>query len=126
MTREEAITKIGYIIDCIELGIYCGEDEEVFEALDIALTALRRAGREQVEQVWRGCEWCNGEQDDAFEPGGAHDFRVLGDAIYYYDSNYGWEGEQILFCPFCGKALTDEAVQMVMERLEALKDGKGD
>ena len=27
------------------------------------------------------------------------------------------------FCPFCGRPLTDEAVEMVMERLEALKDG---
>ena len=30
------------------------------------------------------------------------------------------------FCPKCYAAMTDEAVQMVMERLEALKDGKGD
>lgn len=28
------------------------------------------------------------------------------------------------FCPFCMAPMTDEAVQMVMERLEALKDGK--
>ena len=27
------------------------------------------------------------------------------------------------FCPACGKPLTDEAVDMMMERLEALKDG---
>ena len=27
------------------------------------------------------------------------------------------------FCPECGRAMTDEAVDMVMERLEALKDG---
>ena len=26
----------------------------------------------------------------------------------------------------CGAAMTDEAVEMVMERLEALKDGEGD
>lgn len=26
----------------------------------------------------------------------------------------------VKFCPFCGKPLTDEAVQMVMERMEAL------
>ena len=28
----------------------------------------------------------------------------------------------IRFCPMCGRPLTDEAVQMVMERLEAMKD----
>lgn len=33
---------------------------------------------------------------------------------------------QFPFCPSCGRAMTDEAVQMVMERLEALKDGKDD
>ena len=26
------------------------------------------------------------------------------------------------FCPHCGAPMTDEAVQMVMERLEALND----
>lgn len=28
------------------------------------------------------------------------------------------------FCPNCGRPMTKEAVQMVMERVEALKDGK--
>ena len=46
MTREEAIAKIEHIIDCIELGIFCGEDEEVFEALDLAISALRGPTRE--------------------------------------------------------------------------------
>lgn len=27
-----------------------------------------------------------------------------------------------IICPSCGRPMTDEAVQMVMERLEALKD----
>lgn len=26
------------------------------------------------------------------------------------------------YCPYCGAAMTDEAVQMVMKRLEVLKD----
>ncbi len=28
------------------------------------------------------------------------------------------------FCPICGAPMTDEAVEMVMERLEALEGGK--
>ena len=32
----------------------------------------------------------------------------------------------INFCPSCGAPMTDEAVDMVMERLEALKDGSCD
>lgn len=31
-----------------------------------------------------------------------------------------------LFCPNCGAPMTDEAAQMVMERLEVLNDGKSD
>ena len=34
----------------------CTEINEVKEAIDVALTALRPVGREQVEKVWRG-EW---------------------------------------------------------------------
>ena len=29
--------------------------------------------------------------------------------------------DEMPFCPFCGAAMTDEAVQMVMKRLEVLK-----
>ncbi len=32
------------------------------------------------------------------------------------------QGENLNFCPACGAAQTDEAVQMVMERLEALNN----
>ena len=34
--------------------------------------------------------------------------------------------ERYKFCPHCGAPMTDEAVEMVMERLEALNDGKSD
>ena len=109
MTREEAIAKIGHIIDCIELGIFCGEDEEVFEALDLALAALRGPTREMAERM-RG-EW---------EPfGGKYISRKK-------CSRCGWDGQEHIkfysWCPACGAPMTDEAVEMVMERLEALKD----
>lgn len=87
-----------------------------------AIPALRPVSQEQVEKVWRGCKRCTATKDEAFDLYGACNFSVFGDAIYYWDSEYGWEGENILFCPWCGRPLTDEAVQMVMERLEALKD----
>ena len=63
--------------------------------------------REQVEKVWRGCEKCNGAGEY---------------------SRYAENLTKILlakYCPHCGRPLTDEAVDMVMERLEELKDGKG-
>ena len=59
--------------------------------------------REQVEKVWRGCEKCNGAGEY---------------------SRYAENLTKILlakYCPHCGRPLTDEAVQMVMERMEGIK-----
>ena len=118
MTREEAIAKIGHIIDCIELGIFCGEDEEVFEALSLALAALRGPTREMVERM-RG-EWID-EMHTTISGRG----RVIHSTKYTCAACKKSNGRlKTGFCPRCGAPMTDEAVQMVMERLEALKDGK--
>ena len=66
--------------------------------------------REQVEKVWNGCAYC---MDDDCSP---LDWQFGLDHIL---PNYK-------FCPMCGAPMTDEAVQMVMKRLEALKDAKDD
>ena len=117
MTREEAIKELETIKMC--------EVDTVrqVQALDVALSALRPVSREQVEKVWSGCDFCN-----------TADFGEFGFVITKHYAKIccalgSWrfpEKEQFLFCPKCGKPLTDEAVEMVMERLEALKDGKGD
>ena len=102
MTREEAIELLEnhtqYFVPVQDLG-----------ALNMAITALRPVSREQVEKVWRGCEYCSGDCPPL-------DWQFGLDHIL---PNYK-------YCPVCGAPITDEAVQMVMERLEALKDGKGD
>ena len=74
--------------------------------------------KEQVEKVWRG-EWnySHTTETDHFavvkcSKCGHEAFAI---ALYVKDEN---------FCPHCGAPMTDEAVQMVMERLEALKDGR--
>ena len=95
------------------------------DALDAALSALRPVSREQVEKVWKG-EW----EFDAAEPNGK--FGGIRCSKCHAAVSFG--GENAFhnakafdsFCPFCGAPMTDEAVQMVMERMEALKDGKGD
>ena len=72
------------------------------ETVDTLLTALRPVSREQVEKVWRGCEKCNGAGEY---------------------SRYAENLTKILlakYCPHCGRPLTDEAVDMVMERLEEI------
>ena len=70
------------------------------------IAALRPITREQVERVWRG-EW----EEERFA-----------------SEHEGWQHrecgrhstEKTKWCPKCGKAMTDEAVDMVMERLEKL------
>ena len=80
------------------------------EALDHALSALRPVSREQVR---RG-EW---------EKIGA-DYRGQGGIWRCTEcrKTYPYKCD---FCPNCGTPMTDEAVQMVMERLEELSNGKG-
>ena len=86
----------------------------------MALSALRPVSREQVEKVWRECPECKprcglcvhmGQWDKYGKP------YVCEKCVGF--SNF--ESDQ-KFCECCGRPLTDEAVEMVMERLEALKD----
>lgn len=124
MTREEASAQIEGLkkycedmADSDESGAYVFDLD--VQALDIALSALRPVSREQVEKVWSG-EWVIGEPD------------VLGVPIHC--SRCGWGSDHAdprkwmdygghIFCGHCGAPMTDEAVEMVMERMEALKDG---
>jgi len=54
------------------------------------------------------CPFCGGE-DDLSMPAGAHDFRLIGSTLYYFDSELGWEGMEANFCPLCGRALSIQA-----------------
>lgn len=80
------------------------------EMYRMAAAALRPVSRERVEKVWRG-EWKPTEFPYMNE---CEDCSVCG---YRTPWGHGFR-----FCPACGAAQTDEAVQMVMERLEALYD----
>ena len=114
MTREEAIvlfekqlTAAQAVLDS-GFGSNPGENDSLYrrrkEMAEIALTALRPVSREQVEKAWRGCEKCNGAGEY---------------------SRYAENLTKTLlakYCPHCGRPLTDEAVEMVMERLEAMHE----
>ena len=108
MTREEAIEELERLLrhwDDLENDKRCfgGYDQE---AVALALTALRPVSQELVEKVWRG-EWkCYGDC-------GVTECSACGWNIEEYVGNYN-------FCPVCGAPMTDEAVQMGMERMEAL------
>ena len=74
-----------------------------------ALKALRPITKEQVEKVWRG-EW---------EPGNPICPICGKDKFDGLDADI-WADWMPNFCPHCGAPMTDEAVDMVMERLEEI------
>ena len=135
MTREEAIAilqeKYDYCKSFYDLAARPKEDyaetAQYLQALQVALTALRPVSREQVEQVFPGCEMCREKKkvkSDNFC--GAATMKIVGDSIdlcgdekkiKFFGHIYA-PSFSVKFCPFCSRPLTDEAVQMVMERLE--------
>ena len=116
MTREEAIALLNEQYETCKRIYDCSADQrksypnvpQFMEALGMALSALRPVSREQVEKM-RG-EWI-------IEDAGDGDRRKKCSLCNQPIS--GWWGRD-RFCANCGSPMTDEAVQMVMERLEAL------
>ena len=110
MTREEAIALLNDQYETCKRIYDCSADQrksypnvpQFMEALGMALTALRPVSREEVEKAWTA-EWTV----DEF----GHKCSKCGE--------YLPDGEDVRkpqFCPECGRAMTDEAVEMVMER----------
>lgn len=92
--------------------------------------------REQVERVWRG-EWVKRHKHrggfrrvKGFDDMGEQHEVTIDERCEYDDLYCSKCGKQspdnfLNFCGYCGAPMTDEAVEMVMERLEALRDEKG-
>lgn len=76
--------------------------------------------REQVEKVWMG-EWI-GSADGYADGELVYDIWECSECGYVIDEE---DDPNMLpqFCPKCYAAMTDKAVDIVMKRLEALKDG---
>ena len=110
MTREEAANWFEAFMldyhDPMEVP-----DDLPYEVAEVALSALRPVSRERVEKVWRG-EW-------ELHGGGKNGRGGIWHCTRC-EKSYPYKND---FCPMCGAPMTDEAVDMVMERLEALKDG---
>ena len=103
MTKEEAIKELQSYANASWGGLN--------EAFEMAIKALRPITREQVEKVWRG-EW---------EPGNPICPICGKDKFDGLDADI-WADWMPNFCPHCGAPMTDKAVDMVMERLEEMKD----
>ena len=119
MTREEAIDILENEKMCVnnetcqrEECATCSlvmDKDKILTALDMALSALRPVSREQVAKVWRG-EWIKKDG-----------YTECSKCEYWYDSPENEDdGDRQAFCPSCGAPMTDEAVDMVMERLDVL------
>ena len=85
------------------------------EMYRMAAKALRPVSREQVEKVWRG-GWIAVREAGCDPIGGYKCSRCKAEAVLDCNDEFVLDN----FCPRCGAAQTDEAVDMVMERLEAL------
>ena len=91
------------------------ENEEQAKAYFWARKALRPVSRERVEKVWRG-EWITP--------------TIIGGRAYNIPHCSACNGvpcgtdEHTRFCAHCGAPMTDEAVQMVMERLKEMYENQ--
>lgn len=124
MTREEAITQLDLLLEYCESMMT--SEYPVWrrdcEALQMLIAALRPISREQVEKVWRG-EW-NVIYDELngftyVTCSKCRDETVLNGCFVTVE---GEPCDLEDFCPHCGAPMTDEAMQMVMERLEAISE----
>ena len=121
MTRGEAIAILQEKYDCCksfyDLAAHPEEDypemAKYLQALQIALTALRPVSREQVEKVWSPCNFCAGAK------------YITGGVTAVYPVSETRQQETLAegdfdFCPVCGRPLTDEAVEMMLKRMEEI------
>ena len=92
------------------------ENEEQAKAYFWARKALRPVSRERVEKVWSPCNFCAGAK------------YITGGVTAVYPVSETHQQETLAegdfdFCPVCGRPITDEAVDMMLERWkEALKN----
>ena len=110
-TREAALKSCKDRLERLENAPshHCGkrQRQRAIELEKVKIEALRPITREQVEMVWRG-EWqmvSNGSgvcsechRQDKIDP-------------------------LAKFCRYCGAPMTDEAVQMVIDRMEGMENG---
>lgn len=109
VTREEAIKCLKTIQQRTPEWDYREDGLSYWDAIDMALSALHPVSREQVERM-RG-EWINTNKEVE---------QMCKCSKCGYPISYFWS--RTPFCPNCGAPMTDEAVDMVLKRLEVPKD----
>ena len=127
MTREEAVELLCYgdWLNVISEHIGKTDTERIAEAMSIVGKALRPVSREQVEKVWKGeWEWYDEE---------------VGSPLEGIEREWGWQCSKckvvlpddfddpdnppaMRFCQWCGAPMTDESVDMVMEKINNMEE----
>ena len=123
MTREEAIALLNEQYETCKRIYNCSADQrksypnvpQFMEALDLALSALRPVSREQVENVCRG-EWKH-EKIGKFNHLDQYTCSKCGFELPWNPSYLP------IWCEKCGAPMTDEAVDILLKRLEVLHNG---
>lgn len=90
--------------------------ERAVELERVKIAALRPISREQVRKAWKG-EWTQGGYAC-----GEHEWECS----KCHETEWRTSCSRLKFCPFCGAPMTDEAVDILLNRLEESKDGKTD
>ena len=142
MTREEAIKRIDEQYKICEEFYYLSANPEkdypgvmsYMEALAVAISALRPVSRERVERIrgewvakhrhWGGFRRVTGVDDMGERRTITIDERCEYDDRYCSKCGKQSPDNFLNFCGYCGAPMTDEAVQMVMERLNKLEEMK--
>ena len=130
MTREEARIELQAMKDTFEEYEPGGSRCQM--VLKVAITALRPVSREEVEKVFPGCGMCSGWNTVKLKPCANGDLGVQADigsvgkgdafGLVVYNKHLASGYVDFPFCPFCGKPQTDEAVDILLRRLEALHE----
>lgn len=118
MTREEAIK----CLKTIQRRTPEWDDREdglsYWDAIDMALSALRPVSREQVEKVWTGCPACKNGPPKLHIPA----FRAMAICNQHMDHEAFDIELNGIFCLNCGRPLTPKAWEELKKRWEALND----
>ena len=133
MTREEAFKKYE---EWRNLG-FGHSTMPPSEVLVMAMNSLRPITRERLEKVWKPCKVCNGKTTLYQHTNTTKLFmNTFGKAATlvtecnacppYADCCMKGismnSAFRISYCPECGRPLTDEAVDMVMERISEMEE----
>ena len=121
VTREEMITNLEKLA-----ALFYTESEQskmvdyskIIETLEFAAAALRPVSREQVEKVFRGCPECKPRCGLCIHMGAWDKYGKPYVCEQCIDCS-NFESDQ-RFCEVCGAPMTDEAVDIIMRRLETL------